>query len=92
MRDEWNFIADLEIYPLDGLTVNAGVFISEQETDELNLDIGSFATSNPNIFQRDTVEFDRQLNAIWTSGGVYGHQMQEALEQVDSAAGTSIMA
>ena len=66
---------------MDGLTFNAGVFISEQETEELNLDIGSFATSNPNIFQRDTVEFDRQLNAIWTSGGVYGHQMQEALEQ-----------
>jgi len=80
-RDEWNFIADFELYPLDGLTINAGVFISEQETQELDLDVGSFATSNPNIFNRDTTNWDRQLNSIWAGGGVYGHQMQENLEQ-----------
>ena len=86
-RDEWNFIADLELYPLKGLTFNAGVFLSEQETDELNLDIGSFTTTNPNVFQRDTLQFDQQLNAIWNAGGVYGVQMQEAVE---AAAGINI--
>lgn len=80
-RDEWNFIADLELFPMEGLTINAGVFFSGQDTDELDLDVGSFATSNPNIFVRDTTTWDNQLNAIWNSGGVYGVPMQQSLEQ-----------
>lgn len=81
-RDEWNFIADLEVYPLEGLTLNTGVFLSEQETRELELDTGSFTSSNPNVLRRDTIAFDRQLNAIWNAGGVYSVPMQDILEQV----------
>ncbi len=86
-RDEWNFIADLEVYPLKGLTFNAGVFLSEQETDGLDLSLRSHAASNPLVFNRDTTQFDSQLNGIWNAGGVYGVQMQDVVE---AAAGVNI--
>jgi outer membrane receptor protein involved in Fe transport len=81
-RDERNFIADLELYPLKGLTFNAGMFVAEQETRELNLQVNSLSVGDPNNFVQNVIPSDNQLKGIWESGGIYGVAMQEVVKEL----------
>jgi outer membrane receptor protein involved in Fe transport len=85
-RDERNFIADLELIPqdglLEGLSINIGAFLSEQETNEVTLQYGSTSVGSPLLFVSDELPRDEQLDAIYQSGGIYGVQMQDVVKDV----------
>lgn len=81
-RDERNFIADFEFYPIDGLTINVGGFWSDQETFERNLQVNSGGVGNPISFYDTTMPTDTQLRGIWESGGLYGVSMQQSVRDV----------
>lgn len=81
-RNEENFLADITITPLENLTINAGAFLSSQETEELTLQFDSTNVTDANNFVLNTIPTDAQLNGIWQSSGIYGVQMQEVVQQL----------
>jgi len=81
-RDEQNFLADLTITPIENLTINAGAFLSEQETFERNLQFSSNNITDAINFESVTIPTDTQLNNIWQSGGIYGVPMQPKVREV----------
>lgn len=81
-RDEQNFIADLELYPIEDLTINVGAFFAEQETEERTLQFAGSNFTDANNFVQNTIPTDRQLQGIWDSGGIYGVPMQEVVKSV----------
>jgi len=83
-RDEQNFLADMTLTPVEGLTINAGAFISKQDTEELNLKFRNTSTTVPSIFY-STINTDDQLQDIFLSGGVYGRQMQQSVKDLVNA-------
>jgi outer membrane receptor protein involved in Fe transport len=78
-RDEQNFLADLELYPLEGLTINVGGLWTKQETFERNLQFNGATATDANNFFQNRIPRDTQLNAIWESGGIYGASMQDVV-------------
>lgn len=80
-RDEWNFIADLILTPIEGLALKSGAFFSQQETEELNISFDSLSIGDPNNFVQNTTQRDRQLGDIFENGGVYGVPMQHSVEE-----------
>lgn len=81
-RDEQNFIADLELFPIKNLTINVGTFVAEQETRERTLQFGSTNATDANNFVGTIIPGDSQLNGIWQSGGIYGVAMQDSVRDV----------
>ena len=81
-RDEQNFMADLELYPSDDLTINIGAFLAQQETEELTLQFNSIVVADPNNFVSTFIPTDAQLQSIWESGGIYGVPMQDAVKDL----------
>jgi outer membrane receptor protein involved in Fe transport len=78
-RNERNLLADLELYPLKGLTINLGTFQADQETKSLSLSFNAANTGNPNEFLNLTIPRDKQAQAIWESGHVYGAMTRDAV-------------
>lgn len=78
-RDEQNFLADLELYPMENFTINLGGFWSKQETFERNLQFNGATATDAKNFVDNRIPQDSQLNAIWESGGIYGTQMPDQI-------------
>lgn len=80
-RDEQNFIADLELTPIENLTINLGAFLSEQETEELTIQFNSGSITSTNIFAANLAA-DTQFKNLYENGGIYAVQMQDAVKSV----------
>lgn len=81
-RDEQNFLADLEFFPVKDLTINVGAFLSEQVTRERTLQFGSVSGEDAINFANNIIPSDSQLNGIWQAGGIYGVAMQEVVKDL----------
>lgn len=81
-RDEQNFIADLELYPIENMTINIGGFWSTQETFERTLQFNSATVGDPNNFVVNIIPSDSQLEGIWQSGAIFGVPMQPAVRDL----------
>lgn len=49
-RTEWNFLANLDLTPLEGLTLNLGGYWGGQQTDDFDVDLRTINNSESNIF------------------------------------------
>ena len=80
-RLEGNFLADLTLTPLKDLSINIGAFLTQQETEELNLEFRSAAISSLANFEQDAL-VDKQLGAIFASGHVYAVPMEQRIKDI----------
>lgn len=93
-RRERNFLADVTLIPFDGFTINAGAFITEQETEELNIvtdnmDYGNFRSFMDSFVNPASGTADQQLTQIFESNQLYGSFMQDT---VRDTLGLNVMA
>ncbi|MCF3652047.1 TonB-dependent siderophore receptor [Synoicihabitans lomoniglobus] len=54
-RDEWNFLANLDIEPIEGLTLNMGGYWGGQDTDDFDVRIRTINNQESNIFVKRRV-------------------------------------
>lgn len=54
-RDEWNFLANLDLQPLEGLTLNLGGYWGAQDTDDFDVRIRTLNNQESNIFVKRNV-------------------------------------
>ena len=55
VREEWNFLANLDLTPFEGLSINVGGYWGAQDTDDFDVSIRTINNQESNIFVRRRV-------------------------------------
>lgn len=54
-REEWNFLVNLDLQPLEGLTINLGAYWGEQDTERFDVSLKTINNQESNLFVKRRV-------------------------------------